>query len=578
MAFNPELQAIIAKARAEIAARQPQGAALITQGKEWNPEQQDAIDRGVRGESFVLIGAAGTGKTTTLKGLLHELITRYILPPLDVSTKFLAKGAPGIALVSYTRRAVRQVAKQMPPELKGSCITIHKLLEYQPERYLTENEAGEEVEKTRFAPARNRLNRLPSTLRTIVIDESSMVDVDLFERIIDALPDPSAVQFIFLGDLNQLPPVYGQAILGFKMLELPIVQLTRVYRQALESPIISLATAVRTNRFRQFSERCVAEFGAPAGFDAKELKIKDAKGASLKDVRVVLENPGHGKVTLHPWKQKFSPESALHHMQQWLIKAIDDGVYSPDDDMVLCPWNTSFGTIELNKAIAQALGKKRGATVFHIIAGYNSYFFAVGDRVMVDKQDAIITEILPNRRYLGKEPKVESTTLDRWGIEHGGEKKREVSDEDVDALFDRMAEMLVEDRVAQASHIIKYRFIDDDPGANDIEITGSVQTAAEINAMLFGYAITVHKAQGSECRKVFLLTSHCHSKMLSRELVYTAITRASRELYIFCSPLMLATAGNRPQIKGDTLAEKLEFFKKRKSERLDRLEAEESEE
>jgi exodeoxyribonuclease V alpha subunit len=98
----------------------------------------------------------------------------------------------------------------------------------------------------------------------------------------------------------------------------------------------------------------------------------------------------------------------------------------------------------------------------------------------------------------------------------------------------------------------------------EVQITKS----AVVNNSLFAYVITVHKAQGSECRKVFFLTHNCHSKMLFRELVYTGITRAAEELHIVCSPMMLQTAANRPRIKGDTLAAKLEFYKERMKEEL----------
>lgn len=567
--LNPKVQAALDAARARREAQkllESQALGSISQERQWNPEQQEAIKRGIEGESFVLIGAAGTGKTTTLRGMIESMLSRHLLPMLECSTKHLIRGNPGIVLTSFTRRATRNIARQMPKELRASCINLHKLLEFGPEQYETENDAGETVTRTRFVPYKNKLNKLPNNLRTIVIDEASMVDTDLFQLLIDALPDPAGTQFVFLGDLNQLPPVYGYPILGFKLLDLPIVQLVRVYRQALESPIISLATAVRTGEFMSFN----TDYWQPyAGFKAQALRL-EADGKKLSDVRVRLEGkPGQGTVTLHPWKQRFSADSALHHMKTFIRDKIKDGTYDPDKDLVLMPWNKSCGTIELNKAIAQELGARRNATVFHIIAGYQAHFYAVGDRIMVDKQDAIITEITLNSRYVGKEPMVESTTLDRWGVEHGERKVRELSDEDI---FAHMENLLVEDKVNQASHVIKYKIVDmgDDDGE---EQTGSISTAGELNNSAFGYAITVHKAQGSECRRVFFLTAHCHSKMLTRELVYTAITRAKEELYVLCSPLMLETAHNRPQIKGNSLQEKLQFFKQRKAEFLAKRES-----
>lgn len=88
-----------------------------------------------------------------------------------------------------------------------------------------------------------------------------------------------------------------------------------------------------------------------------------------------------------------------------------------------------------------------------------------------------------------------------------------------------------------------------------------VESAGDLNSLLLGYAITVHKSQGSEWRKVFILLHQSHNKMVSRELLYTAVTRAREELYIICEPDHFIKGINSQRVKGDTLAEKAEFFK-----------------
>ena len=526
----------------------------------WNSEQTQAITNGVVGKSFVLIGAAGTGKTTTLKGLLQEVLQSGSVPLLISSTKNLDINSPGIVLVSYTRRAVRNIAKQMPKELRSHCMTIHKLIEFAPEIYYETNEMGAEVKKTRFSPQRNRQNPLPAEITKVVIDESSMVDLALFDKLWDALPNPYSVQFIFLGDLNQLPPVYGHPILGQKLLQLPIVELTQVYRQALESPIIALALSVKNNNFMQFNKDAVElwsgdKFKKPDGtwnhlaFDAKE----------VNEV-TTLEMPGRGKVTLHPWKKRLDTELGLTAMKGQLKSWIEKGVYNPDEDLVLCPWNKSFGALELNKAIADKLGKMREAYIYEIIAGFETVYYAVGDKLLVDKQDAIILEINKNPKYFGKHTRAPSQTIDRWGNSTTKDVVYEdFEDYDVDDMLAELGD--VSDRSAQASHTIRVRLL-------DTEEIVTLSRSAEFNGSSFGYAMTVHKAQGSECRKVFFITHHCHSAMLFRELVYTAATRAAEELYIVMSPMMLTKAAKSPRIKGDTLAAKLEFYTERLKERI----------
>lgn len=541
----------------------------------WNAEQKEAITNGVVGKSFVLIGAAGTGKTTTLKGLLQESINNHSIPMLKSGTEHLSQNTPGVVLVSFTRRAVRNIAKQMPPELKTHCLTIHKLLEYAPEIYYETNEMGVEIKKMRFSPSRNSVNPLPVELLKIIIDESSMVDIELFDKLLDALPSKHRVQFIFLGDLNQLPPVYGHPILGQKLLQLPIVELTQVYRQALESPIIALALAVKNNNFAQFNKDAVDLWsgdrfrkadGSPnyMAFDAKDLSSLIDRADKKKPALVTLEKPGRGKVTIQVWKNRTELEVGLAFMQGQLKAWIDSGYYQPDEDLVLCPWNKSFGTTELNKAIADKLGKTRNAEVYEVIAGFNKFYFAVGDKLLVDKQEAIVLEIQKNPKYFGKRPAQPSTKMDRWG--NHADRSISIKDfEDVD-IDDLLADLGdVNERTAQCSHILKMRMLDSDT-------INYVSKANDINNSSFAYAITVHKAQGSECRKVIMLTHYCHSAMLYRELVYTAVTRAAEELHIIMSPMMLEKAARSPRIKGDTLKAKLEFYAERLKERLQKQE------
>jgi ATP-dependent exoDNAse (exonuclease V) alpha subunit len=550
----------------------------------WNAEQAEAIKYGTKriGEGrshFCLIGAAGTGKTTTLKGILREGMRMDLYPPLEQGTKHLSVGAPGIVLVSYTRRAVRNIAKQMPPELKSHCLTIHKLIEFGPEYYEADiiDERGVVVgakTKMRFAPQRHSGDPLPRNLTTIVIDEASMVSMELFEQLLDAIPSKARVQFIVLGDLNQLPPVYGQAILGKMLLENPIIELTQVYRQALESPIIALALAVKNNNFKTFNDQCmdgtfdvqyrtVDKQGVHLRkFDPTKDKV-DAKNIIAKDGQLIVKREGRGKVTLHPWKTKMEADDALTAIKGQINHWITTGEYNAEEDIILCPWNESFGTIELNKSIANKLGKMRDADVYEVIAGFNKLYLAVGDKLLVDKSDCIIEKIERNPKYMGKRPAPHSKFLDRWGAYQKAVTTEDddmgLSDVDIDALLDSMASM--EDRTAEASHVLTVRVLDTD------EVV-PISKAATLNGSTFGYAITVHKAQGSECRKVFFITHYCHSAMLMRELVYTGITRAAEELYIIMSPMMLGTAAARPRIKGDTLAAKLAWYQEKLKEKL----------
>lgn len=532
----------------------------IDNSRPWNEQQTTAINYGLGGKSFCLIGAAGTGKTSTLKGAVNSLTMNGLLPIIQQheSTRWLLAGKPGIVLTSFTNMAVRQIAKHFSKDV--TTVTIHKLLEFAPVYYEVEREDGTIGKTMRFEPSRNKFNKLPRSLRTIVVDESSMVDSDLIQMLWDALPDPESVQWIFLGDLNQLPPVYGTAILGRKLLELPIVELTVVYRQALLSPIISLAT-----------------------------KIKNGETVSVTE-KVVTDAGEHGKLTIHPWSKPINAEDACHKAADFSKAAIQQGVFNPYTDMILCPFNVNFGVLELNSNIANWLGKQREAKVYEIIAGFKTHYYAVGDKVLVNKREALITNIQWNRSYYGKRPiNADLYNIDRWG---GASKKKaaaaltageefNLNNEslDIESMLESLAATttVVEDRKTASSHKITVRFFDGtDPATwtpedsilthEDFETT-TLETAAEVNEMLFGYACTVHKSQGSEWRKVFLMLHSSHSQMCSRELIYTAVTRAAKELYVICEPDRgmkigtLTKAAKSPRLKGNTLAEKLVSLK-----------------
>ena len=522
------------------------------QGVELNERQREAVELAMRGKSFNLIGAAGTGKTTTTREIIGQLVRLPHITPIRESTKYLAKDSPGIVVISFTNKAVNNLKKFLPEELKKHCLTYHKLLEFGPVQYDVEPGNPASKKTMRFEPKYTRDRPLPH-ISCIVVEESSMVAGDPNDRgeslhslLIKALPNPDEVQFIFLGDLNQLPPIFGPSILGFKLLDLPTVELTHVYRQALESPIISLAHEIREGR--GFNKNGQRQLGTDI--------FHDDRGE-------------HGKVTIRPWQKKIESGPACKVLlHNFLLPLITRDDYDFDNTAILCPFNKSFGTLELNRAIANALGLKRKAEVHEVIARYQKSYWAVGDRVLYDRREAIIREIKPTPGYSGPSPEPSSFTLDRWGKD----RERDSRPDEEFQLLDEdelLARTLGEDtddeesRKNSASHTIKIEFVED--GA-----TVEFSNAGAINAMLFSYVLTVHKSQGSEWKRVFILLHYSHNTMLSRELLYTAVTRARHELFIICEPdrkeiyNSITRAAKSPEIQGVTLKEKASYFQAKK--------------
>lgn len=492
----------------------------------YNDKQQEFITLATSHQSCILIGPAGTGKTTAMKGtvasLIHSSQTKILQ---NHDHKHLPHGVPGIVVCAYTRRATNNIRRNMDEGMKGNCVTIHKLLEYQPEYTEVLDANGESKTTMRFAPSRCAMNPLPHEITTIIFEESSMIGTALYTEVIAALPDPTNVQIIFLGDIQQLPPVFGSAILGFKMLELPLVELTEVYRQALESPIIRLAHRI--------------------------LSGKVIPSAELASWNV----PGQLKIT--PWKKKIEAEAALQVSEKLFSKLYDDGAYAPENDIILIPFNKSYGTLELNKSIANNISRKHNRVVWEVVSGFIKHYFSVGDKVLYDREDAIIVDIWPSPTYTGAPAQRESTYLDYWGHSNKPSDIQESNDkgsteEDIDFLLAQVAAS-DEDRVTQSSHQIKLLMLD-----SDTEKT--ITKAAEVNALILGYALTVHKSQGSEWDKVFLLFHNSHATMMQRELLYTAVTRAKKELFIICEQDTFVNAVKGQRIKGNTLAEKAIYF------------------
>ncbi len=485
-----------------------------------NSKQLEFSNLAIAKKSCVLIGAAGTGKTTTIRKAVETLVQQPNFPILREPHKHLSTNLPGIVICAYTRRAVQNIKRSLPADLAANCITLHKTLEYEPHYYeVMDPNTGSIKTKMMFEPARNHQNPLPSSIHTIIYEEASMIGTDLYKLIQDALLHP--VQEIFLGDLNQLPPVFGPAILGVKLEELPVIELTEVYRQALESPIIRLLHRI---------------------LSGKPIPVSEYKDWNFPN-----------QLTIHPWKKKISADAALLTAAEFFTKAEQLGKYDPEEDIILCPFNKSFGTDEINKRIANHLARKRDVETYEIIAGFQKLYFSVGDKVLYEKEDAEIIDIYANPAYSGAAYKLPSKNLSYHGVYSNGGAEQALQDTDIDFFLEQAAASN-EDRVNQSSHIIKIRLLDTNQELR-LEKTG------EVSALSLGYALSVHKAQGSEWKKVFLVLHQSHATMIQRELLYTAISRAREEIYIICEPETFTNGILSQRIKGNSLKEKAEYFK-----------------
>lgn len=513
--------------------------------QEWlNSAQLSACNRILLGESICLIGKAGTGKTTAIKETVSRLIGKGNLRSLtDIDGhRHLRAGFLGVVCCAFTNRATNNIAKGFDLGITPiHFITVHKLLEYTKEDFYVEDKVtGLQRRSFRFVPSRDRHNPIPAGVKLIILEESSQINKsDLHAKLMEACYGRN-IQFVYLGDLQQLPPIGGDGILGYKINELPTIELTRIYRQAAENPIIRLAWEI-------------------------------ASGAKL-DKKYLIDNYSPTRDLTKPiqinfWEWKIDWESANIAMGRWIVTQIDQDIFNWErNDIILMPYNKQFGTIELNKAIAAHLSRKAGKETYEIIAGFQKHYYACGDKVLYSKKEGIVTKIVRNGRYVGKSPLPPSVQLTRDGtyvVETGssevaiGADEHGMTEQEMDRYLDNLTQSADEEVMNQASHIMNIKLLNEQmpDGSDQVEIS----TRGEFGECEFGYAISIHKSQGSEWRKVFLILHHSHHQ-LSREMLYTAVTRASQQLFVIAEPDSFVKAVGRQRIPGDTLEEKKRWF------------------
>lgn len=189
-----------------------------------------------------ITGEAGTGKTTIIKEVYKRLYSERKILNSDGSVKAII---PDCIVVAPTGKAAKRIQ-----EVTGiPAITLHRLLEY-PMPGEVDEETGKPT--TNYGPKRDRYN--PIDARIVICDEYAMVNRELHNNLIFALP-PGGIVRMF-GDCNQLEPieegiiVKGQESAYVSILKkFPSVILDQIHRQTEESSIISNAHLINQGIF-----------------------------------------------------------------------------------------------------------------------------------------------------------------------------------------------------------------------------------------------------------------------------------------------------------------------------------------
>ncbi len=170
----------------------------------YEEQQRRAMVEAIATGALILTGGPGTGKTTTLRGIIT----------------LLESMGETVAIAAPTGRAAKRISQLTGHEAK----TIHRLLEVKWD--------------DSDSPVFDRNEKNPLDADAVVVDEMSMVDVPLFESLLRAVK--TGCRLILVGDTDQLPAVGPGCVLQDLMDSgvVPVVCLTQVFRQALESRIV----------------------------------------------------------------------------------------------------------------------------------------------------------------------------------------------------------------------------------------------------------------------------------------------------------------------------------------------------
>lgn len=293
----------------------------------YETQQRLAIATAAKKGLLVLTGGPGTGKTTTIKGIIN-IFQRQNLD---------------IALAAPTGRAAKRMSEVTGMEAK----TIHRLLEVE----------WDEDDRPVFR--RDASN--PLECNALILDELSMIDIHLFASLLEALP--LGCRLILVGDSDQLPPVGAGNVLQDLILSdmLPVVCLSQVFRQALESKIITNAH-----------------------------KIVNGETPDLK-------NDGKDFFHMERPSSFMTSQTVVELCCERLPKAYKWDAFS--DIQVICPSKKGeTGTQNLNKLLQNALNPAEKGKSEIIVAGK---VFRVGDKIMQVKNNYNIEWESPSEKGTG---------------------------------------------------------------------------------------------------------------------------------------------------------------------------------
>ncbi len=387
---------------------------------------------------LIISGGPGTGKTTTIKNIIKHL----------GKNKSIGLCAPTGKAVSRMIESLKEIDVTQP-------MTLHRFLK-----------ANEDLTRFHY----NKDNRLPFDV--VIVDEASMVNIELAYRLLSALKEGSTL--ILIGDKDQLSSVEAGAFLG---------------------EICSFKDALKLKTLNVFSKDFINRMGISK---SEQLQVKENVGSNIIDCSVELIK-----------NFRFSEQSK--------IKALSDAIRRGDVKSSLNIIKNGEGEDlifkeTLNESVIDSITEEYAAAIKNSVV--NSFEkVKVLTPLRISRYGSMnLNELIDRhlRRHF--------LTTNIW---YPGRQIIISANDYQNGLFNGDMGVCLE---MSGKTLIKFN-----KSKEDIHILIAPEFLPQND---LAFAMSVHKSQGSEFDTVYFIVGNQSVKVLTRELIYTAITRARKKVYI----------------------------------------------
>jgi exodeoxyribonuclease V alpha subunit len=439
----------------------------------------------------ILTGGPGCGKTTT---------TRALAGVLEGMGRKILLAAP-------TGRA----AQRMSEVIGGEARTLHRLLEWDP---------------SKGGFKRSEDNPLPCDV--LIVDECSMLDVHLAAALLRAVP--LHCQVVLIGDSDQLPAVGAGNVLKDLIASgvVPCLRLTKVFRQAEQSLIISYAHGIN----KGVVPRMESPFHRPLVWqEQKDCLFIDSEEATQEELRFIAR------------VKKVMGDSSKEALEESILSEDQAAYLYSGGSPISIP--SKFSHVDIEALLNAQSQSEELKQVLQRVHPWSSLHYGLSAGAMIEK---LYETIIP--KYYGREVEIQILSPMTKGS-LGTLSLNKVIQQKVNPPAEGKAQLTVGGRIfRQGDRVIQRRnnydlsVFNGDIGTitevdnEEMELAVSFRAGREVKQVKYqkehlpeldlAYAITIHKAQGSEFEVIILPLVTQHFSMLFRNLVYTGITRARK--------------------------------------------------